>query len=172
MIDTRLPDLAIRIEIPANFNGLREVNREAFGREAEADLVDTLRQNGKFVLSLVALLDDRVVGHIVFTDLLGSTRRIAGLGPMAVRPAYQRRGIGGALVRSGLEYLREQSYAAVVVLGHKDYYPKFGFLPAANFGIRTQFEASPGYLLVAPLSGSPIAPGTVRYQPEFETLAP
>lgn len=172
MTDALRPNLTIRVEIPANFTALREVNRKAFGREAEADLVDALRENGKFVLSLVALLDDQVVGHILFTDLLGSTQRMAGLAPMAVLPECQHRGIGRALVRTGLEYLHEQSYDAVVVLGHKDYYPMFGFRPAANLGIRTQFDVPPEYLLVAPLSGAPIAPGNLRYQPEFEALAP
>lgn len=165
-------DLLIRVELPRDIPAVREVNLAAFGRNTEADLVGTLRESAKFVLSLVAVLGNRVVGHILFTDMLGSAQRLAGVAPMAVLPEFQRAGIGSALVRTGLEYLREQSFAGVVVLGHKDYYPRFGFRPAAEFGITTQFDVPAEYLLVAQISGTSLAPGNVRYQPEFETVAP
>lgn len=172
MTDTLLADLYIRVELPRDIPAVREVNLAAFGRTAEADLVGNLRENAKFVLSLVAVLGDRVVGHILFTDMLGSPQRLAGLAPMAVLPEFQHAGIGSALVRAGLDYLREQSFAGAVVLGHKDYYPRFGFRPAAEFGFTTQFDVPAEYLLVAQLSEIPLAPGNVRYQPEFETVAP
>lgn len=172
MTDDLSSELTIRIELARDISAVREVNLAAFGRTTEADLVDTLRENAKFMLSLVAILDGEVVGHILFTDMLGSPQRIAGLAPVAVLPKIQLAGIGTALVRAGLEYLREQSYTGVVVLGHKDYYPRFGFRPAAEFGITTQFDVPTEYLLVAQLSGTPLAPGNVRYQPEFETVAP
>lgn len=165
-------ELTIRVEIPGSIPAVRQVNEKAFGRETEADLVDTLRANGKFALSLTAALNDEVVGHILFTDMLGSAQRFAALAPMAIIPDHQGTGIGSSLVRTGFEYLQEQGYDAVVVLGHKEYYPRFGFVPAANFGLTTQFDVPPEYLLVARLSGTPIAPGKVFYQPEFDAVAP
>ncbi|NMG77013.1 GNAT family N-acetyltransferase [Aromatoleum diolicum] len=172
MTDIVATELSIRVEIPGNIPAVREVNERAFGRETEAALVDTLRANGKFALSLVAALNEQIVGHILFTDLLGSAQRLAALAPMAVLPDHQRAGIGSALIRTGFEYLREQGYDAVVVLGHKDYYPRFGFVPGANFGITTPFDVPPEYLLVAQLSVRPVAPGKMLYQPEFEAVAP
>lgn len=170
MPGTTLHDLTLRVETPLHMEAVREVNRRAFGHDNEADLVDRLRENAKFRLSLVALVDDQVVGHILFTDMTGVTQRLAGLGPLAVLPEYQRRGIGSALVRAGLEYLREQSCDAVVVLGHRDYYARFGFRPAADVGITTQFDVPPEYLFVVALSDVAVAPGKAIYQPEFEQV--
>lgn len=172
MTATSPAELTIRVEIPGSIPAVREVNEKAFGRETEADLVDMLRANGKFALSLTASLNDEIVGHILFTDMLGSAQRLAALAPMAVIPDHQCAGIGSTLVRTGIEYLQEQGYDAVVVLGHKEYYPRFGFIPAADFGLTTQFDVPPEHLLVARLSGTPIAPGKVFYQPEFEAVAP
>ena len=168
--DARPVDLLIRVELPSDAPAIRELNRKAFGQEAEAALVDALRENAKFLLSLVACVDGEVVGHLLFTDMLGSVQRIAGLAPMAVLPGFQRRGVGSALVSEGLQYLREQSYIAAVVLGHKDFYPRFGFRPAEDFGITTQFEVPPDHLFVAPLAATPVNAGALRYQTEFDAL--
>lgn len=164
-------DLMIRIEVPSDAPAIRELNRKAFGRETEAALVDALRENAKFMLSLVACVNGKVIGHLLFTEMLGATQRLAVLAPMAVLPGYQRRGVGSALVREGLQYLREQSYIAAIVLGHKDFYPRFGFRPAGEFGVRTPFDESPGYLLIAPLSAVPVQAADLSYQSEFDALA-
>lgn len=165
-------DLLIRLEIPADAPEIREVNRIAFARETEAQLVDSLRENGKLALSVVATLDGKVVGHILFTDMEGTGQRLAALAPMAVLPVRQRCGIGSAMVREGLAYLREQGYDGVIVLGHPEYYPRFGFRAAAESGIRTQFDVPPESLFVLNLSGRELTPGLARYPPEFDAVAP
>jgi putative acetyltransferase len=117
----------IRSERPDDIEGIREVNREAFRGDEEADLVDRLRDNGDVVLSLVAIEGDRVIGHILFSRLrIGETNALA-LAPMAVKPAHQRRGVGSTLVRRGLASCRTEGETIVVVVGHPEYYPRFGF---------------------------------------------
>lgn len=124
----------IRPETPADIAAIHAVNRLAFdGREAEPGLVDAIRHSADFIpeLSLVAVVDDRVVGHILFSRIriethAGHTPALS-LAPMAVLPEYQNQGIGSALVRRGLEECRRLGHAIVIVLGHPDYYPRFGF---------------------------------------------
>ena len=122
--------LVIRSEQLADHAAIAEVNREAFGQEGEPRLVAALRKAEGFdpALSLVALRDDAIVGHILFSPIQieregGDVPAIA-LAPMAVRPAFQRQGIGSALVRGGLEACRRAGHRIVVVLGHAEYYPR------------------------------------------------
>lgn len=123
------------------------VNAAAFNTTAEADLVEVLRERARPRVSLVAETDDgTVVGHILFTPVTlfeHPERKLMGLAPMAVAPDYQGRGIGSALVKAGLARCRELGVGAVVVLGHPGYYPRFGFVPAARYGLGCQFD-SPG----------------------------
>src|SRR5262245_48756412 len=118
---------------------IRRVNEQAFGRSAEADLVDALRARGRISLSLVAERGGEVVGHILFSPVRVDSARgsIAGLGlaPMSVLPAHQRTGIGSLLVRAGLDECRRADHGWVVVLGHPEYYPRFGFVPARRHGL-------------------------------------
>src|ERR1035441_10146144 len=97
----------------------------------EAQLVDRLRSDGAVIVSLVAVEDCDIVGHILFSDLLIETDQAVlhavSLAPMAVAPKFQRRGIGSALVRHGLAVCLERGKSVVVVLGHPEYYPRFGF---------------------------------------------
>ena len=150
------------------------VNLAAFDTPTEATLVDRLREEAQPVVSMVAVDGERVVGHIMFSPvaLSGHERlRIAGLGPMAVEPSYQGKGLGAALVRAGLKRCKEQGYGAVVVLGHPEYYPRFGFAPAGRSNIRCEYEVpqeafmsielEPGYLKGAA--------GTIRYHSAFPT---
>lgn len=123
--------ITIRDETAADRDAVRHVNEQAFGRADEADLVDALRAGGYVQVSLVAQLDGRIVGHILFSDLsieseTGSIDALA-LAPMAILPAYQRQGIGSELVREGLATSLRRGHRAVVVLGHPDFYPRFGF---------------------------------------------
>lgn len=121
------------------------MNRLAFGGDDEARLVDRLRSDGLVIASLVATEGESVVGHILFSKLPieadGAAIRAAALAPMAVRPECQGRGIGSQLVRRGLEICRERGIELVVVLGHPDYYPRFGF------------SAQKAECLAAPFSG-------------------
>ncbi len=120
---------------------IHAVNRAAFGPLVEAKLVDVLRRKAPQFVSLVADVDDAIVGHIVFSKVWLAGRddlSIMGLGPMAVAPDYQRRGIGSALVRAGLTSCKQLGCQAVVVLGHAEYYPRFGFAPAVRYAIRCE----------------------------------
>ena len=119
------------------------INTAAFETRAEAELVETLRECVQPLISLVAEVDAAVVGHIMFSPVSISADprlRLMGLAPMAVAPAYQRQGIGSALVRAGLERCKALACSAVVVLGHPAYYPRFGFLPASRFGLRCEYS--------------------------------
>ena len=126
-------DLAVRLESGEldERQIVRSINEAAFGRLEEADLVDSLRTEGVVLASLVAVLQGRIVGHILFSRMSieapGRPTPAAALAPMAVLPEYQRQGIGGQLIRHGLDVLRRQGEQIVIVLGHPDYYPRFGF---------------------------------------------
>jgi putative acetyltransferase len=132
--------LIIRQEASGDASAIRRVNVRAFGQPEEAALIEALRRRDAFTLSLVALLGDQVVGHILFTPVkiesADSTFEALGLGPMAVLTHYQRKGIGSRLVQAGLEECQRAGHEVVVPVGHPEYYPRFGFFPARRFGIR------------------------------------
>lgn len=133
----------IRPEEPSDALMVREVNEAAFGSSLEADIVEKLRENPAPLVSLVAEVDGELVGHIMFSPVTvkgGHGAHLMGLGPMAVLPGRQRKGIGCELVRQGLSHCRNRGCDAVVVLGHPDYYPRFGFLPASRFGITSVYD--------------------------------
>lgn len=165
----------IRAEEPTDFIGVHEVNASAFETEAEANLVEVLRRESQSMVSLVAEDKGEIVGHILFSPVTLTDHlelNIMGLAPMAVKPNHQRKGIGSALVRAGLEICKEMGAGAVIVLGHSTYYPRFGFLPAVRFGIYCEYnvpedvfmliELQPGYL-----QGSG---GTIKYHPAFSQV--
>lgn len=163
--------LAIRRERPGDERDVGETNERAFGTPVEAGLVDALRETAG-AISLVATLNDAIVGHILFTEVTlepAVIARVAGLGPMAVRPEHQRTGIGEQLVRNGLDQCRRAGFEAVVVLGHPDYYPRFGFVPAATKGLVCEFSAPPEAFMVVELKPGVLngISGLVRYRPEF-----
>jgi putative acetyltransferase len=163
--------MAVRLERPGDEAGVYQTNESAFGTPLEARLVDALRAAESY-LSLVATFDARVVGHILFTPVTiepAADRRIAGLAPMAVRPEHQRSGIGGQLIRAGLEECRRSGYSAVVVLGHPEYYPKFGFVPAHTFGLTCEFPSPPEAFMAVELESNALkgVSGLVRYLPQF-----
>ena len=142
--------LTVRCEAANERPLVHSINEAAFVRPDEADLVDNLRSEGVVLLSLVAELEKRIVGHALFSRMSietasGSIPAVA-LAPMAVLPEYQRRGIGGRLVRHGLDLLRQQGARIVIVLGHPDYYPRFGFSPKTAGALESPFppEASHG----------------------------
>lgn len=166
----------IRAETPADHAAIAEVNRLAFGREAEARLVEAIRASPGFIpaLSLVAERDGDVVGHALFSQI--AIRTAAGtevpalaLAPVAVRPAYQRQGIGSALIRAGLDRARALGHRIVVVVGHPDYYPRFGFRPARAQGLEAPFPvADPVFLALALTPGAlDGVRGTVVYPEAF-----
>ena len=134
--------MTVRVEEPADLPAVHAVNRAAFESAVEADLVDALRAQTAEAISLVAE-DGTIVGHIMFSPvrLTGVPElRAMALAPMSVMPGHQRTGIGSALVRDGLAECRRRGVEAVFVVGHPDYYPRFGFRRAADFGITCQFD--------------------------------
>jgi putative acetyltransferase len=166
-------DLTVRYEVPGPVeqSAIRAVNQAAFGRPDEADLVERLRAEGAVLASLVAELEARVIGHILFTRMsietpAGSIPAVA-LAPLAVLPEYQRQGIGGRLIQHGLERLRQQGERIVIVLGHPDYYPRFGF-----FCEKARFLESPfppeAFMAMELIPGALAGiRGTVRYPAAF-----
>lgn len=139
--------ITIRKELQRDAGLIRLINEQAFGQQQEANIIDKLRDNCCELLSLVALREDKLVGHILFSPakIEGNHGIIKGmaLGPMAVIPEYQRQGIGSALVKEGIQILRESGCPFIIVLGHPEYYPRFGFKPASRYKIRSQWEGVP-----------------------------
>ncbi len=128
-------------------------------------------------LSIVAVEDEQVVGHILFTkieieDAQGRRHPSLALAPMAVLPEFQKRGIGGSLIRKGLQTAKELGFGSVIVLGHEHYYPKFGFQPAAKFGIVPPFEVPPNAFMAIELEEGALKniSGTVIYPKEFSGM--
>lgn len=112
-------------------SAIRSINEAAFGRPDEADLVDRLRSEGAVLLSLVAEVEQRIIGHVLFSRMSIETGNspvsAVALAPVAVLPEHQRRGIGEQLIRHGLDLLRARGERIVIVLGDPGYYPRFGF---------------------------------------------
>ena len=161
----------IREEKPNDWGAVRELTRLAFGGPEEADLVDSLRSDGDVVASLVAVEGRDIVGHILFSKLpietAARTIRGAALAPMAVRPDRQGRGIGSALVREGLEICRRRGAEAVVVVGHEDYYPRFGFSPEKARTLCAPFSGNAFMALEIARGVLGVGKGKVRYPPAF-----
>ncbi len=166
----------IRQEKSEDSEAIRFLLQQAFGRPDEADLVDTLRKRGKFTLSLVAIQDNRVVGHILFSPVAVQSKRktpkAVGLAPVAVLPPYQQQGIGSKLVRTGLEECARAGHELVVVIGDPAYYRRFGFFPAKPQGLDCEFNVPDDVFMVIGLSEDALegAEGIVKYQPEFKAM--
>ena len=167
--------MLIRPERPQDYEGIHRVNRLAFGQENEARLVAALRQSDVFIpgLSLVAEEESEIIGHILFSriQIREDTRSVQALalGPMCVLPERQRRGIGSALVEIGLEECAELGHRIVIVVGHPQFYPRFGFRPASESGIQAPFSVpSEAFMALALVPGAlSWASGVVAYPPEF-----
>jgi putative acetyltransferase len=166
--------IAIRRERPGDERAIYAVNLLAFGQEAEPKIVDALRINCPEGISLVAEREETILGHILFTPayLEGEKEKTAGMGlaPMAVLPEFHGKGIGSALVRTGLEELRGMGIPFVVVLGHPWFYPKFGFEKASRYGIRSEYDQVPDEAwMIAVLDHGKFrgGPGVARLRPEF-----
>ena len=165
----------IRKEETEDIAGIRLVNQRAFGQPQEADIVDALRDACPEGLSFVAVEEDRIVGHVLFSPVTihspDGVVKGMGLAPMAVMPEHQRRGIGTKLVRAGLAALKESSCPFVIVLGHPEYYPRFGFVPASGRGLRCQWDGVPdAAFMVFILDEFAMrgVSGVARYRSEFD----
>lgn len=172
-----LPDgVNIVEEGPEDISGIRLVNQLAFDGNYEEDIVDRLRQNCPAILSLVAKQGDEVIGHILFSparivQLEGWTVPGMGLGPLAVHPDHQGKGVGSALCQVGMQRMEAEANPFVIVLGHPDYYPRFGFTKASTHGIRCAFTGVPDEaFMIRILDVDTMAgvAGTAYYRQEFD----
>ena len=165
--------MIVRREEPQDIAAIRFVNEQAFGGSVEAHAIDALRDRGAATLSLVAVIDERVVGHLFFSPVtIESPERSwpgLGLAPLTVLPEYQRQGIGTALMNEGLEECRRLGHERVIVLGHPDYYPRFGFERASRYGVRFEFEAPDEACMILALQPGALdgVSGVANYQPEW-----
>ena len=167
--------IIVRAESEADLPAVRQINELAFGRTEEAALVDALRVAAHPQVSLVAIENTKVVGHIFFSPVTiepedNVTTAVAmGLAPMAVLPQYQNQGIGSQLVREGLRECRRLGCEAVVVLGHAEYYPRFGFVPASRKNLRYEYSVPDEVFMVTELVEGALGMrgGLVKYHPEF-----
>jgi len=164
----------IRAETNEDHPSIREVHRQAFGRDAEGRLVDSLRDAGFVRLSLVAEQDGQVVGHILFSEVAIVTDRgsvpALSLAPLAVVPEHQRRGLGSMLVREGLRLCRNSGHRIVIVLGHPAYYPRFGFSAKLAQPLRSAYSGPAFMALELEASALDGVAGEVRYPPPFEMV--
>jgi len=174
--------VTIRHETASDREAVFRVVEAAFGEDPSrrsasrglrvAPLVDQLRDNGHCLLSLVAEDEGRVVGHIMFSPMTieteGETWDAVCLSPLAVEPSRQRQGIGGLLIEEGLKELRAAGHRAVILLGHPEYYPRFGFRPGRDFGLHYQDDRD-AFMAVELYPGAlDGVSGDVKFSPEFE----
>lgn len=171
--------ITIRQEKPTDYRAVYEVSKLAFKQEDEALLVRKIRQSPNYIpeLSLVAIKDKKVVGHILFSIVnikndKGATQ-VLSLAPMATLPEYQNQGIGSLLVQRGLAECKKLGYKVVVVVGHPNYYPRFGFTPAKEKGLKLPFDAPDEAFLVYELMPGALdhISGTIEYPPAFNDVA-
>jgi putative acetyltransferase len=165
----------IRAEADTDRAAIHAVNTAAFETSAEADLVDALRAKAGPLISLVAEVDEQIVGHILFSAVSLAQHpelNLMGLGPMAVLPTHQRQGVGSALVREGLRRCKQRGSQAVVVVGHPEYYPRFGFVPASKYGVRCEYDVPDNVFMLVELVAGTLrgASGLIRYDEAFGTV--
>ncbi|MHC5076186.1 MAG: GNAT family N-acetyltransferase [Planctomycetota bacterium] len=163
----------IRQEQPEDITAIRMINELAFGRPEEADIVDKLRENCSDTLSLVAVQEGQIIGHIFFSPVVieNDEKEIHGMGlaPMAVIPDYQRKGVGSMLVKAGIEKIKQTLCPFIIALGHPEFYPCFGFERASIYGIRSQWEVPDEAFMVLILDNEVMSgvSGTASYREEF-----
>lgn len=168
-------DIKIRKALEKDYNEIYAIITETFKNSEfsngdEADLVKALKQSDSFIpnLSLVAELNKKIVGHILFSKIkIGDSEQIA-LAPISVLPEFQRKGIGTKLITEAHKIAKKMGYKVSVVLGHQDYYPKFGYEVASKLGIKPPFEVPDINFMAANLTGEKIhINGVVEYAKEF-----
>jgi putative acetyltransferase len=170
--------VGVRAEKPEDAKAIRQINKLAFDQPDEANLVEALRRSPKFdpELSRVFDKDGEIVGHILFSPAeIKTTSRtvpVLVLGPMSVHPDHQRHGIGERLINRGLEVARKRGHKAVVLVGHAEYYPRFGFRPASGFGIESPFPTPDENFMALELEDGALneAEGMMEYPPEFAEI--
>ena len=163
----------IREERWGDIAAIREVNNRAFGQKQEGNIVDALRTNNAVLLSLVATLNDQVVAHILYSPVTVKDEVTgAALGPMAVLPQHQRQGIGSKLVEAGNQKIKDAGWPFIIVLGHADFYPRFGFQPASTHGIKCEWQVPDEVFMLLVLDQTKMSgvSGLARYRREFSSV--
>ena len=168
--------IEIRKENPDDYDDVRAINDLAFGQSIEGEIVKSIRDACDEIVSLVALNDGEIVGHILFSPVLvrndGKEIKAMGLGPMAVLPKFQKQGIGTLLVNEGIKIIKNSKYHFIVVLGHPDYYPRFGFEKASKYELVPQWDGIPDeafMVLFLDTSAINLFSGVVQYRDEFSS---
>jgi len=167
--------IVIRHEGPLDLPAIRGVNLLAFGGVGEANLVDALRDAGDARLSVVAEVEDQIVGHVMFSRLkihqpTGDVFEALALAPMAVVPALQRQGVGTTLITSALQDCAAAGHRAVIVLGHAKYYPRFGFSTQLTAKLESPY-AGPHFMALELVPGALAdVTGRVEYPPAFSEV--
>ncbi len=166
--------ITLRLEEDKDQSAVLSINRRAFGGDAEAKLISALHGGGFTRVSLVAECDSEVVGHILFSELAIHTKNSVvpalSLAPMAVMPEFQRQGIGSALVRRGLELCKEDGHRIVLVVGHRDFYPRFGFSRALALNLESPYSGDSFMVLELTPGALDGVIGRVVYPPPFQDL--
>ena len=170
-----LERIAIRAETEKDYLKISEITTLVFGQNNESFLINKLRENSRFIpgLSLVAEFNNEIIGYILFYPITindGDHKHDSlALAPMSVHPEYQKMGVGGKLVKEGLSCARKMGFASVVVLGHPEYYPRFGFKIASTFGIKSPFEVPDNAFMVLELMDGTLTgvKGVVEYPKPF-----
>lgn len=165
--------MLIRKETAADADAVWNIHRAAFDTEVEADLATALRSGGHAVaeLSLVAVVDDEVVGHVVCSRGRLDGHPSLGLGPIGVEPGHQRSGVGSALMHAVLAAADALDEPLVALLGSPDYYGRFGFVPSSDVGITAPDESWGPFFQVRTLTAyDESLVGTFRYAPPFDAV--
>lgn len=167
--------IVIREEKKEDYDTVRFVNDQAFGTPEEGMIVDTLREECQETLSLVAVSDERIVGHIFFSPAIidHEGKQVVGMGlaPMAVLPEFQNQGIGSMLAREGIRRIKETECPFIIVLGHIKFYPRFGFEQASKYGLKCQWDGLPDEafrVIILNKSVMEGVSGVARYRSEFD----
>ncbi|MCG8514774.1 MAG: N-acetyltransferase [Halanaerobiales bacterium] len=167
--------IEIREERREDYQAVRDVNNQAFNQPQEGMIIEKIRESGVEILSLVAIIDNKIVGHIFFSPVRmeeqATLKDGMGLAPMAVLPDYQQQGIGSKLIKEGIQRLKLKSVPYIIVLGHKDYYPKFGFETASKYGLKCQWDGVPDEAFMVMILDDKMKPkihGVAKYRDEFD----
>ena len=166
--------IEIREERGEDLAAIRDVNKRAFDQDHEGKIVDALRSNGAALLSLVATVDDQVVGHIMYSPITIGEVTGAALGPMAVVPEHQGQGIGSKLVQAGNQRIKDAGWPFIIVIGHANFYPRFGFTPAGLLGITCEWEVPEDVFMLLVLGQEKMqrVSGLAKYRHEFSSVTP
>jgi predicted N-acetyltransferase YhbS len=170
-----LTDVTIKPEEKQDYGSIEIVNDIAFKQKNESILINKLREKPDFIpnLSLVAKYQNEIIGHILFFPVKIIAKESAcitlSLAPMSIHPDFQNKGIGSLLIKSGLEQAKKEGFSSIIVIGHPNYYPRFGFLPASKWGIMVPFDVPDNVFLALELYEDELAKchGMVDFPKEY-----